>query len=98
MPNRATVRNVKAKELSPGLRRRLHLAPEEEINVTVTKGNGKRGRVRRDPWAEIRGMLSPEEADEMLLAIHASRRSKSDTPELDASWSGCSTPTRSSTA
>ncbi len=84
MPNRATVRNVKAKELSPGLRRRLHLAPEEEINVTVTRGNGKKGRERRDPWADVRGTLSPDEADEMLRAIHESRRSKSDTPELDA--------------
>jgi hypothetical protein len=84
MPSRATVRNVKAKELSPGLRRQLHLAPEEEINVTVTKGNGKRERERRDPWADVRGTLSPDEADEMLRAIHESRRSKTDTPELDS--------------
>ena len=84
MPNRATVRNVKAKELSPGLRRRLHLAPEEEINVTVTKGNGKRGRARRDPWAEVRGTLSPDEADEMLRAIHETPRNKSEAPELES--------------
>jgi hypothetical protein len=33
---------------------------------------------------DIRGTLSPIEADDMIRAIHASRRNKSDAPELDA--------------
>jgi hypothetical protein len=81
MSNRVTAQKVKAKELSPGLRRRFHLAPDEEVKVTVTKGNGKKEREEKDPWAEIRGSLSPEEADEMLGAIHVSRRSKRDAPD-----------------
>ncbi len=52
--------------------------------MTVTKGNGKRGRARRDPWAEVRGTLSPDEADEMLRAIHETRRNKSEAPELES--------------
>ena len=84
MPNRVTARKVKAKELSPGLRRRLHLVGDEEVSLTVTKENVKKKQAEKDPWIEIRGTLSPEEADEMIRAIHASRRSKSDTPELDA--------------
>lgn len=83
MASRATARNIKAKELSPGLRRRLHLAPDEEINVTVTKAKDKKKRARKDPWEEIKGILSAEEAEEMLRAIHESRRNKGDTPELE---------------
>ena len=85
MPNRAMVRNVKAKELSPGLRRRFHLAPDEEISVTVTKGKEKKKRARKDPWTEIKGILSPEEAEDMLRAFHESRRNKRETPELESS-------------
>jgi hypothetical protein len=44
----------------------------------------KTGRERKDPWAEIRGILSPDEADEMLRAIHESRQNKSEAPELDS--------------
>jgi hypothetical protein len=84
MANRVTARKVKAKELSPELRRRFHLVPDDEVRITVTKERTKQERGQKDPWAEIRGMLSPKEADEMLLAIHASRRSKVDVPELDA--------------
>ena len=84
VPNRATARNIKAKELSPGLRRRLHLTPDQEITVTVTMAGAKAGRERKDPWAEIRGILSPHEADEMLRAIHESRQNKSEAPGLDS--------------
>jgi hypothetical protein len=84
MGNRVTARKVKAKELSPGLRRRFHLVPHELVSVTVVKGNVKKRRGRKDPWAEIRGTLLPEEADEMLRTIHASRRTRSDAPEIDA--------------
>jgi hypothetical protein len=84
MPNSVTARKVKAKELSPGLRRRFHLVPDDEVSITVTRESPKEKPGRRDPWTEIRGTLSPEEADEMLRAIHANRRSKSDAPELDA--------------
>ncbi len=84
MPKGATARNVRAKELSPSLRRRFHLVPDEEVSITVTKASARKAPRQKDPWIEIRGMLSPEEADEMLRAIHASRRSKSDAPELDA--------------
>jgi hypothetical protein len=84
MSNRATARIVKAKELSPTLRRRFHLAPDDEVEITVTKRNGEGARERKDPWAEIRGTLSPEEAEEMLRAIHENRRNKSEAPELDS--------------
>jgi hypothetical protein len=84
MRGRATARKIKAKELSPRLRRQLSLAPDEEVSIMVVKEGAAKEREEKDPWAEIRGSLSPEEADEMLRAIHESRRSKSDTPELDA--------------
>lgn len=84
MRGRATARKIKATELSPGLRRRFRLAPNEEVSITVVKEGATKARKQKDPWAEIRGTLSPEEAGEMLGAIHESRRSKSEAPELDA--------------
>lgn len=83
MADRGTARMVKAKERSPALRRRFHLVPDEEISITVTTERAKKKRGQKDPWAEICGTFSPEEADEMLRAIHESRRSKGDAPELD---------------
>ncbi len=50
--------------------------PEEEVSITVTKESPEKERGQKDPWAEIRGTLSPEEADEMLRAIYESRRSE----------------------
>lgn len=84
MGNRTAARKVKAKELSPGIRRRFHLAPDEEVTITVIKKDTKRARQLKDPWAKIRGTLSSAEADEMLDAILGSRRSKSEPPEMDA--------------
>jgi hypothetical protein len=84
MPKGATARNVRAKELSASLRRRFHLVPDEEVSITVTKASARKAPRQKDPWIEIRGMLSPEEADEMLRAIHANRRNKRDAPELDS--------------
>jgi uncharacterized membrane protein YcgQ (UPF0703/DUF1980 family) len=84
MGNRTAARKVKAKELSPSLRRRFHLVPDEEVTITVIKQDAKKARQLKDPWVEIRGTLSPEEAEQMLDAIHESRRSKSEAPEVDA--------------
>jgi hypothetical protein len=84
MPNRVTARKVRAKELSPALRRRFHLVPEEEVSVTVTKRSIRKAPRHKDPWIDIRGSLSPKEADEMVCAINLSRRSKGDAPKLDA--------------
>jgi uncharacterized membrane protein YcgQ (UPF0703/DUF1980 family) len=84
MPNRVTIRNVRAKELSSALRRRFHLVTDEEVSVTVTRASARKAPPQNDPWLEIRGTLSAIEADEMIRAIHASRRNKSDAPELDA--------------
>jgi hypothetical protein len=82
MDNRYTARKVKAKELGPELRRRLHLVADEEVSITITRETAKKARRREDPWREIRGTLSSAEADEMLQAIHESRGSKSEAPEL----------------
>ena len=84
MPNRITARKVRAKELSVALRRRFHLVADEEVSITVTRESGRKALPSRDPWIDIRGTLSPEEADEMIRAIHESRRSKANPPELDA--------------
>ncbi len=84
MRNRVTVRNVRAKELSPGLRRRFHLVPDEEVSITVTRASARKAPCQNDPWIDIRETLSPIEADDMIRAIHANRRNKSDAPELDA--------------
>jgi hypothetical protein len=84
MGKRTAAGKIKAKELSPRQRRRFHLVPEEEVTITVIKKDAKRARQLKDPWAKIRGTLSPEEADEMLDAIHESRRSKSEAPEVDS--------------
>ena len=84
MRSRATARKVKAKELSAGLRRRFHLAPDEEINVTVTRESVKKRGEPKVPWAEIKGILSAEDTEDMLRAIHESRRNKGATPELDS--------------
>jgi hypothetical protein len=82
MNDRLTARKVKAKELGPELRRRLQLVAHEEISITITRETAKKARRREDPWREIRGTLSSAEADEMLQAIHESRGSKSEAPEL----------------
>lgn len=84
MTDRFTLRKVRAKELGPALRRRFHLVADEEVSITVTRKNATKIRQEKDPWIDIRGTLSAEEADEMLRAIHASRRSKNDAPQLDA--------------
>ena len=82
MRNRVTVRNVRARELSPALRRRFHLVPDEEVSVTVTRASARKAPCQNDPWMDIRGTLSPIEADDMIRAIHASRRNKSDAPAV----------------
>jgi uncharacterized membrane protein YcgQ (UPF0703/DUF1980 family) len=84
MPNRVTVRNVRAKELSAALRRRFHLVPDEEVSVTVTRASARKAPRRNDPWVEIRGTLTADEADAMVRAIHTSRRNKSGAPAIDA--------------
>lgn len=57
--------------------------PEEEVCITITRETPKKERTRKDPWTEIRGTLSSEEADEMIRAIHESRKNKGESPELD---------------
>lgn len=84
MPSRFTARKVRAMELSAALRRRFHLVPEEEVSVTVTKLSVRKAAHLKDPWIDIRGSLSREEADEMVRAINLSRRRKRDAPDLDA--------------
>jgi hypothetical protein len=85
MRNSVTVRKLKAKELGSTLRRRLHLAPDEEVEVTVRKGPAakKRAVKKKDPWLAIKGTLTAEEADEMLRAIKGSRRSSMEPPDVD---------------
>lgn len=83
MRRHVTLRNVRAKELSAALRRRFHLVPDEEVSVTVTRASARKASHQSDPWIEIRGTLSPDEADEMIRAIHTSRRNKS-ALEIDA--------------
>ena len=84
MAKRTAAQKVVARESSPRLRRRFHLVPDEEVTITVVKKDAKRARQLKDPWAKIRGTLSPMEADEMLDAIHESRRNKREAPEVDA--------------
>lgn len=84
MAGSVTAKRITARELSPALRRRLNLVPDDEVNITVTRASARKAPRRKDPWAEVRGILSPAQADAMLRAIHASRRSKNDPPELDA--------------
>ncbi len=83
MPSRFTARKVRAKELSPALRRRFHLVPEDEVSVTVTRPIVRKAPRQKDPWIDVRGSLSPQEADEMACAINLSRRSKRHAPDLD---------------
>ena len=78
--NEAT--KVRAKELSPALRRRLGLVPDDQVSIVVKKASKKKQR-SRDPWVEIRGTLSTEEADEMMRAIYESRRNKTTYPKLE---------------
>jgi hypothetical protein len=80
MPRRAATK-VQAKELSPALRRRLGLVPEDQLSIVVNKQPiPKRSR---DPWVEIRGTLSNEESDEMIRAIYGSRRNKAKYPKIE---------------
>jgi hypothetical protein len=83
MLTKAAARKIQAKELSPGLRRAFHLEPDEEVSITIAKGRRRKGSEPKDPWPEIKGTLSSEEADDMLRAIHESRRGKSDAPGID---------------
>jgi len=81
MPRSAATK-VQARELSPALRRRLRLVPDDEVSIVVTRRPTPKQR-SRDPWVEIRGTLSDEEAAEMLRAIHGSRRNKSKYPKVE---------------
>jgi len=81
---RNVARKVRAKELSPTLRRRFHLVPDEEVSITVTREGAEKGRRSKDPWADVRGTLSAQEADAMIRAIHQSRRNKPSPPGFDA--------------
>ena len=84
MPNRATVRNVKAKELQPRTSAAAPSCVRRGDQRDGYEGEREEGRARRDPWAEVRGTLSPDEADEMLRAIHETPRNKSEAPELES--------------
>lgn len=81
MRNCVTLRNLKAKDLGLALRRGLHLAPDERAEVKVSKVTTLKrkadGKPVKHPWREIRGSLSPAEADEMLRVIKEQRRNKS---------------------
>jgi hypothetical protein len=81
---RNVARKVRAKELSPALRRRFHLVPDEEVSIAVTRKSAHKPPHTEDPWIGIRGTLSPAEADAMISAIHQSRRSKTSPPEFNA--------------
>lgn len=83
MGSSTTVRRVKARSLGATLRRRLRLAPEEEVDVTIKKrSESKKKRPEKDPWKEIKGILSHEEAEEMRRAIAAGRRSRAEAPDV----------------
>ncbi len=83
MSSGTTVRRVKAKSLGPTLRRRLRLAPEEEVDVTIKKRSQPRTNKReKDPWKEVKGILSHEEAEEMRQVIAAGRRSRTGAPDV----------------
>jgi hypothetical protein len=60
------------------------LVSDEEVSVTVTRASARKAPRQSDPWIEIRGTLSPDEADEMIRAIHTNRRNKSSALEIDA--------------
>jgi hypothetical protein len=77
---RTVIKQVKAKELGGTLRRRLRLAPEDEIDVAVTKRSVARSE--KDPWQRMKGILSAEQADEMIRVIMESRRSKVSVPDV----------------
>jgi hypothetical protein len=81
MPRSAATK-VQAKELSPALRRRLGLVPDDQVSIAVNK-RPKPRQPSRDPWVEIRGTLSNEEADEMMRAIYGSRRNKTKYPKIE---------------
>ncbi|MGH7815386.1 MAG: hypothetical protein ACREQI_15445 [Candidatus Binataceae bacterium] len=84
MRARTTIKHLKARELGPSLRKRLKLAPNEEVEVTVSKRQPARKRtVKKDPWLAIKGTLTPEEADEMLRVIKSNRLSSMEAPDVD---------------
>lgn len=80
MPMRTVIKQVKAKDLGAALRRRLRLAPEDEVDVAITKRSPMRSE--KDPWQRMNGILSAEEADEMIRVIMESRRSKAGAPDV----------------
>ena len=84
MPRSAATK-VRAKELSPALRRRLGVVPEDEVSIVVTKQRKKSKGKRsvKDLWIAFRGTLSDEAAADMIRAIHENRRSKTNTPSID---------------
>jgi hypothetical protein len=83
MGNTTTVRRVKARSLGATLRRRLRLAPAEEVDVTIKKrSEPKTKKSEKDPWKEIKGILSHEEAEEMRRAIAAGRLSRAEAPKV----------------
>lgn len=83
MGSTTTVRRLKARSLGTALRRRLRLAPEEEVDVTIKKrSEPKTKKPEKDPWKEIKGILSHEEAEEMRRAIAAGRRSRAEAPDI----------------
>ncbi len=82
MQKRVTLRGVKAKVLGPALCRRLHLVPDEKIEVTVTRRTATTKARVEDPWLQVKGILSAEEADKMLRMIIGSRRSKAEAPRM----------------
>jgi hypothetical protein len=56
--------------------------PDEEIEVTVTRRTAMAKAHVEDPWLQVKGILSAEEADEMLRMIIESRRSKTEAPRV----------------
>ena len=78
---RTVLKRLKAKDLGVALRKRLRLAPDDEIDITVTRRNADHGG--DDPWLEMKGILSPHEADEMIRMIMESKRSKSSAPDVE---------------
>lgn len=84
MGSSTTVRRVKARSLGATLRRRLRLAADEEVDVTIKKRSDSKTtkKPEKDPWKEIKGLLSHEEAEEMRRAIAAGTRSRAEAPDV----------------
>ncbi|MGH7964808.1 MAG: hypothetical protein ACRERD_23840 [Candidatus Binatia bacterium] len=74
-----TLTHVKADNFSVGLRRRLGLHPEEEVNLTVEPIT----ETEEDPWQTIRGTLSPGEGEELRRLVTRSRRSRKTPPQVE---------------